>query len=89
LCYFSFELTHFEVSPDPRDTHYVVVQLQDNPDIEKGSANIAGKHFKNSTLIQMDKDSGYRIVSFELTHSRALSIHQNHPMDFLTAHCGF
>ncbi|VVH50455.1 hypothetical protein BPUTSESOX_415, partial [uncultured Gammaproteobacteria bacterium] len=52
----------FEVSPDPRDTHYVVVQLQDNPDIEKGSANIAGKHFKNSTLIQMDKDGGYRIV---------------------------
>jgi hypothetical protein len=52
----------FEVSPDPRDTHYVVVQLQDNPAIEKGSANIAGKHFKNSTLIQMDKDGGYRIV---------------------------
>jgi hypothetical protein len=25
---------------------------------------------------------------FELTHSRALSIHQNHPMDSLTSHCG-
>ncbi|WP_143243195.1 C80 family cysteine peptidase, partial [Bathymodiolus azoricus thioautotrophic gill symbiont] len=51
-----------EVSPGPRDTHYVVVQLEDDPVMIKSSASRAGKHFKNSTLIQMDKEGGYQIV---------------------------
>jgi hypothetical protein len=36
--------------------------LQDDPDIVDNSADIAGKHFNNTTLIQMDKGGGYRIV---------------------------
>jgi hypothetical protein len=35
--------------------HYVVVQLQDDPDLVESSADMTGKHSKNSTLIQMDK----------------------------------
>ncbi|VVH50454.1 hypothetical protein BPUTSESOX_462, partial [uncultured Gammaproteobacteria bacterium] len=55
-------INRFEVSPGPRDTHYVVVQLENDPAIVKSSADITGKHSKNSTLIQMDKKGGYQIV---------------------------
>jgi hypothetical protein len=44
------------------DTHYVVVQLEDDPVIIESSASMAGKHYKNSTLIQMDKNGDYQIV---------------------------
>ncbi|VVM18929.1 hypothetical protein BSPWISOXPB_219 [uncultured Gammaproteobacteria bacterium] len=55
-------VNQFEVSPGLRDTHYVVVQLQDDPDIVESSADMTGKHSKNSTLIQMDKNGDYRLV---------------------------
>ncbi|VVM19865.1 hypothetical protein BSPWISOXPB_8677 [uncultured Gammaproteobacteria bacterium] len=57
-----------EVSPGPRDTHYVVVQLEDEPTIVESSAYIAGKHFKNSTLIQMDENGDYQIVHGSKLH---------------------
>jgi hypothetical protein len=60
-----------EVSPGPRDTHYVVVQLEDEPTIVESSAYIAGKHFKNSTLIQMDL-----LVQLQ-------PFYQNHRLDYI------
>jgi hypothetical protein len=52
----------FEVSSGPRDTHYVIVQLENDPTIVTSSEDMAGKHFKNSTLIQMDENGDYQIV---------------------------
>jgi hypothetical protein len=57
-----------EVSLGPRDTHYVVVQLEDEPTIVESSAYIASKHFKNSTLIQMDENGDYQIVHGSKLH---------------------
>ncbi|SSC11123.1 hypothetical protein BPUTEOSOX_950, partial [thiotrophic endosymbiont of Bathymodiolus puteoserpentis (Logatchev)] len=55
-------VNELEVSPGPRDTHYVVVQLENDPAIVESSVDMTGKHFENSTLIQMDKEGGYQIV---------------------------
>jgi hypothetical protein len=41
-------VNQFEVSLGPRDTHYVVVQLQDDPAIVESSVNMTGKHFNNT-----------------------------------------
>ncbi|CAB5497785.1 hypothetical protein AZO1586I_233, partial [Bathymodiolus thermophilus thioautotrophic gill symbiont] len=48
--------------PGPRDTHYVVVQLENDLKIVENSVAMASKYPRKSTLIQMDKKGGYRIV---------------------------
>jgi hypothetical protein len=47
--------TH-EVSPFSKSTYHVFVQIEDESIIAESSAALAGKHFTNSTLIQMDSD---------------------------------
>jgi hypothetical protein len=53
--------TH-EVSPFSKSTYHVFVQIEDESIIAESSAALAGKHFTNSTLIQMDKEGNYRVV---------------------------
>ncbi|VVM24228.1 hypothetical protein BSPWISOXPB_246 [uncultured Gammaproteobacteria bacterium] len=52
----------YKSAPGPRDTHYVVVQLQDDPTMANSSSAIASKHFGSSTLIKMDNNGDYQIV---------------------------
>ncbi|MBA5249078.1 MAG: hypothetical protein FE834_06035, partial [Gammaproteobacteria bacterium] len=42
--------------------HVIVVQLEDNDGIAKGAAGAAGKHFNQSTLLQVDAQGGSRVV---------------------------
>jgi DeoR/GlpR family transcriptional regulator of sugar metabolism len=65
----------------PRNTHYVVVQLQDDPDIVDNSADIAGKHFNNTTLIQMDKGGGYRWIQHSFLSAQLQPFYQNQRLD--------
>ncbi|VVH51606.1 hypothetical protein BPUTSESOX_399, partial [uncultured Gammaproteobacteria bacterium] len=53
--------TH-EVSPFSKDIYHVFVQIEDESIIAESSAALTGKHFTNSTLIQMDKEGNYRVV---------------------------
>jgi phosphotransferase system IIB component len=52
----------YNTAPGPRDTHCVVVQLQDDQAVANSSAALASKHFGNSTLIKMDNNGDYQIV---------------------------
>jgi hypothetical protein len=38
------------------------ILLQDDPAIVESSVNMTGKHFINTTLIQMDKNGDYQLV---------------------------
>ncbi|WP_139699679.1 C80 family cysteine peptidase, partial [bacterium endosymbiont of Bathymodiolus sp. 5 South] len=53
--------TH-EVSPFSKNTYHVFVQLEDDSVIAEGATFLTGKHFTNSTLIQMDKEGNYLVV---------------------------
>jgi hypothetical protein len=48
--------------------HQHPAQLEDEPTIVESSAYIASKHFKNSTLIQMDENGDYQIVHGSKLH---------------------
>ncbi|VVM22276.1 hypothetical protein BSPWISOXPB_2851 [uncultured Gammaproteobacteria bacterium] len=52
--------TH-EVSPFSKNTYHVFVQLEDDSVIAEVQQP-GGKHFTNSTLIQMDKEGNYLVV---------------------------
>jgi hypothetical protein len=74
------------------DRHLQVRNIKHQTQFDKLSA-IARKCAENALAYHLENIKNYNYYHpyplFELTHSRALSIHQNHPMDSLTSHCGF